>query len=278
MSPTPASMAVPTQPTAYAWEATDEQVAERYGVPAGADRPLRPQHLPAAAGPRPPPAARAATTGARSRSTRRPTTGSWSRPPPLATASRPTSCWWAPAPTRSWTSSPRRSSRPARSAVDPDPDLRDVPRPDRAARRPAASSCPRRPAADGYALDIPATRAAARDASLVWLCSPNNPTGLAGARRRDRRAARRPAGRRRRPPAAGRRSSSSTRPTPSSSGGRSSALREAYPRLVVVRTASKAYALAGLRVGFAIARRELLAEVEPYRPPGLGGRSRRWRS
>ena len=45
-------------------------------------------------------------------------------------------------------------------------------------------------------------------------------------------------------------------------------LRHAYPRLVVVRTASKAYALAGMRVGFAIARQELLAEVEPYRPPG----------
>jgi histidinol-phosphate aminotransferase len=51
--------------------------------------------------------------------------------------------------------------------------------------------------------------------------------------------------------------------------GRSSvALRSAYPRLVTVRTASKAYALAGMRVGFAIARPELIAEVEPYRPPG----------
>jgi histidinol-phosphate aminotransferase len=45
-------------------------------------------------------------------------------------------------------------------------------------------------------------------------------------------------------------------------------LRAAYPRLVVVRTASKAYALAGLRVGFAIARPELISEIEPYRPPG----------
>ncbi|HYN49048.1 MAG TPA: aminotransferase class I/II-fold pyridoxal phosphate-dependent enzyme, partial [Candidatus Nanopelagicales bacterium] len=35
-----------------------------------------------------------------------------------------------------------------------------------------------------------------------------------------------------------------------------------------VRTASKAYALAGMRVGFAIARPELIAEVAPYRPPG----------
>ena len=45
-------------------------------------------------------------------------------------------------------------------------------------------------------------------------------------------------------------------------------LRAAYPRLVVIRTASKAYALAGLRVGFAIAARDTLAVMEPYRPPG----------
>ena len=37
---------------------------------------------------------------------------------------------------------------------------------------------------------------------------------------------------------------------------------------MTVRTASKAYALAGMRVGFAIARPELIAEIEPYRPPG----------
>jgi histidinol-phosphate aminotransferase len=45
-------------------------------------------------------------------------------------------------------------------------------------------------------------------------------------------------------------------------------LRTAYPRLVVVRTASKAYALAGLRVGFALAVPELIAAIAPYRPPG----------
>jgi len=45
-------------------------------------------------------------------------------------------------------------------------------------------------------------------------------------------------------------------------------LRTSYPDLVVIRTASKAYALAGLRVGFAIARPELIARMNPYRPPG----------
>ena len=41
-----------------------------------------------------------------------------------------------------------------------------------------------------------------------------------------------------------------------------------YPNLIVVRTASKAYALAGLRVGFAIAQPELIARLNLYRPPG----------
>jgi histidinol-phosphate aminotransferase len=45
-------------------------------------------------------------------------------------------------------------------------------------------------------------------------------------------------------------------------------LRDDHPNLVVVRTASKAYALAGLRVGFAIARPEVIARLNPYRPPG----------
>ena len=46
------------------------------------------------------------------------------------------------------------------------------------------------------------------------------------------------------------------------------ALRATYPRLVVIRTASKAYALAGLRVGFAIARPGIIDRLAPYRPPG----------
>jgi len=41
-----------------------------------------------------------------------------------------------------------------------------------------------------------------------------------------------------------------------------------YPNLIVVRTASKAYALAGLRVGFAVARPEVIARMNPFRPPG----------
>ena len=64
------------------------------------------------------------------------------------------------------------------------------------------------------------------------------------------------------------RSSSSTRRTPSSSGRRCSGSATTTRTSIVVRTASKAYALAGLRVGFAVARPELIARINPYRPPG----------
>jgi histidinol-phosphate aminotransferase len=51
--------------------------------------------------------------------------------------------------------------------------------------------------------------------------------------------------------------------------GRSLAdLRFEHPNLITIRTASKAYALAGLRVGFAIARPELVTRMNPIRPPG----------
>ena len=126
---------------------------------------------------------------------------------------------------------------------------------------------PRAPAAAGYSLDPAAIRAAARDAALVWLCDPNNPTGLAEP---DGAIADLLAGLLADAEADGR-----TAPVVvldeayAEFVGRSSVgLRSAYPRLVTVRTASKAYALAGMRVGFAIARPELIEQVEPYRPPG----------
>lgn len=126
---------------------------------------------------------------------------------------------------------------------------------------------PRKPAGDGWAIDADAVRAAAREAGLVWLCSPNNPTALAE-----------PAGLIERlldalavdAVAAG-------RPAPivvldeayvEFSGRSLVDLRHRHPNLVVVRTASKAYALAGLRVGFALARPETIAVLAPYRPPG----------
>ncbi|HTC85933.1 MAG TPA: aminotransferase class I/II-fold pyridoxal phosphate-dependent enzyme, partial [Candidatus Acidoferrum sp.] len=119
----------------------------------------------------------------------------------------------------------------------------------------------------GFALDVPAVRAAARDAAVVWLCSPNNPTaasepdgtvedllaGLADDATADARLA----------------------PVvvldeayAEFVGTTLVGLRTAYPRLIVVRTASKAYGLAGLRVGFAVSQADTIAAMEPYRPPG----------
>jgi histidinol-phosphate aminotransferase len=120
---------------------------------------------------------------------------------------------------------------------------------------------------EGRAIDRAAVRAAAREAAVLWLCNPNNPTGrlepdglvegLLAELAEDARLAGREA------------------PVVVLDEAYSEfvglslvSARQAYPRLVVVRTASKAYALAGLRVGFAIARRETLARIEPYRPPG----------
>ncbi len=45
------------------------------------------------------------------------------------------------------------------------------------------------------------------------------------------------------------------------------ALRRKHPNLIVTRTFSKAYGLAGLRIGYGIARKEVVADLERVRPP-----------
>ena len=119
---------------------------------------------------------------------------------------------------------------------------------------------------DSFRLDIAAMARAARDAALLWLCEPNNPTGAAepperiGAMlalleanaRRDGREA---------PVVA-------VDEAYAEFVGRSVLpFRYDYRNLVVVRTLSKAHALAGIRVGFAIARPETLAPILSYRAP-----------
>jgi len=134
-------------------------------------------------------------------------------------------------------------------------------------RRATIVPVPRRPAADGWALDTDAIRRAAADAALVWLCDPNNPTGtqepdghieqllsdLAG----DADAADR------QPPMV------VVDEAYFEFVSRSVAwLRHRHPNLIVVRTASKAYGLAGLRVGFGIATEGTMRRLAPFRPPG----------
>ena len=140
------------------------------------------------------------------------------------------------------------------SGRGPDPDLRDVPRPDRAARRARA----RRPAPAARTTAGPwtsgASAAAARDAHARLAVQPEQPDRAAPSRT-----------------ARSRRSCAGSRPTPAD-GRREPpivVLDEAYASssarsLVGLRATlpaprrrpdgvSKAYALAGLRVGFAIA-------------------------
>ncbi|MGA3029931.1 MAG: histidinol-phosphate transaminase [Candidatus Limnocylindrales bacterium] len=121
-----------------------------------------------------------------------------------------------------------------------------------------------------FGLDIPALAVAARTAGLVWLCEPNNPTGAFEPPERigqllatlESDAAREG----RIPPVV------AIDEAYSEFVGRTVLpLRRDYPRLVVVRTLSKAHALAGARVGFAIARPETLAPIVSFRAPASVG-------
>ncbi len=130
---------------------------------------------------------------------------------------------------------------------------------------------PRRPASESFALDVEAVRVAVRAAEppidVIWLCNPNNPTAtseppgviasLLAALLTDAVA-----DERREPVVL-------LDEAYIEFGGETDLpLRATYPRLVVTRTMSKAYAIAGLRVGFGIARPELIDEISTYRPPG----------
>ncbi len=129
---------------------------------------------------------------------------------------------------------------------------------------------PRRPANEGWALDVPAVRDAARDASLVWVCNPNNPTGLAEPEGAIEALL---AGLEADAAADGRAVPAVVVDEAYSefTGASVIPLRTRFPNLVAVRTASKAYALAGLRVGFAVAAPSTLRRIALYRPPGSIG-------
>jgi histidinol-phosphate aminotransferase len=118
----------------------------------------------------------------------------------------------------------------------------------------------------GFALDLPAIAQAARTAQLVWLCEPNNPTGTVEPVARIVELlsllASDAAQQGRTPPTV------AVDEAYAEFAGRSVLpLRADYPALVVVRTLSKAYALAGIRVGFAVALPETLRPIVSYRAP-----------
>lgn len=115
----------------------------------------------------------------------------------------------------------------------------------------------------GFALDLDALEPLLAGAAVVWLCSPQNPTGAPEARERIERLLAAAAS--------------------LTDGGPFIVVDEAYiefhpgslvdvrssfERLIVVRTVSKAFALPGLRVGYAVAARPTIERLEVLRPPG----------
>jgi histidinol-phosphate aminotransferase len=265
MSPTPVTFVSPTQPASYNWEATDEQVAARYGVDQATivrfDLNTSPH----------PPALAAELLAA----------GRFETPlseyPPsdyrrLVAAAAET---YGVEPEELLVGAGadeildlvgKAFLPPGGEAIVPTPSyaMYRVITEQRGARHIAV---PRRGPDEGWALDVDAVQAAARSAAVVWLCSPNNPTGLpepdGAIERLLTGIAADAAGDGREPPIV-----VLDEAYAEFVGATLLPLRFTHPNLVVVRTASKAYALAGLRVGFAIARPETIARLAPYRPPG----------
>jgi histidinol-phosphate aminotransferase len=265
MSPTPVTTNLPTQPASYSWEATDAEVAARYGVPV--DQILR---FDLNTSPAPPPLVGELLAAGRFETP-------LSEYPPsdyrrlIEVAARVydvgTDELLVGAGADEILELCGKAFLPAGGrAVVPAPTYAMY-RVVTEQRGAAADLVPRLGPEEGYALDLEATREAARSADLVWLCSPNNPTGLPE-------------------PDGAIETLLDVVAVDALSAGRQPAivvldeayaefvgssllpLRVRHPNLVVVRTASKAYALAGLRVGFAVARPETIARIAPYRPPG----------
>ena len=116
---------------------------------------------------------------------------------------------------------------------------------------------------DSWGLDVEALVARLPGAQVVWLCTPNNPTGAPEA-----------------PEALQAVLEASARLAPEPPvvvvdeayhefwPHTIAPLRSRFPELLVVRTVSKAFALPSVRVGWAVGARPLIARLERIRPPG----------
>ena len=122
---------------------------------------------------------------------------------------------------------------------------------------------PRRGPEDGYRLDVAAVAATLPEAAVVWLCAPNNPTGTPESRVDIVALLEAGAG----VPGGGPAIVVDEAYIEFHPGSLVD-LRERYPALIVVRTMSKAFALTGLRVGYAVAARPTIERLESMRPPG----------
>lgn len=265
MSPTPVTYTLPAAPVAYSWEATDEEIAARYGVPV--DTIVR---FDLNTSPAPPELAERVLAAGRFEAP-------LSEYPPtdyrrlIETAAAtygvgPKELIVGAGADEILDICGKALLREGDRAVVPVPTYAMY-RVITEQRRAVVVPVPRRPAAEGWALDVGAVRAAASDAAVVWLCDPNNPTGtqepdglierLLGHLAADADAANR------QPPMV------VVDEAYFEFVERSVVhLRHRHPNLIVVRTASKAYALAGLRIGFGIATEGTILRLAPFRPPG----------
>jgi histidinol-phosphate aminotransferase len=105
--------------------------------------------------------------------------------------------------------------------------------------------------------DIDPEGLAATEAKVIYLCSPNNPTGTLASRSAIERLLRIFPG------------VVLLDEAYAEFSPEEGLLKRApqYERLVVIRTLSKAFGLAGLRIGYAVGQTELVAEVEKSRGP-----------
>jgi histidinol-phosphate aminotransferase len=268
MSPSPFAVTSPTDPASYSWEATDEGVAERFGIPVG--QVLR---FDLNTSPAPPDLVARLLREGRFET-------SLSEYPPgdyrnlvesAATVYGVTTDELVPgAGADEILDMCTKAFLPAGEAAVISTPTYAMYRVHAEQRGGRVIAVPRRPAADGWAMDMPAVREAARAARLVWICNPNNPTGLAEPEGAIEALL---AGLEADAAADGRAVPVVVVDEAYSefTGGSVIPLRTRFPNLVAVRTASKAYALAGLRVGFAVAAPATLRRVALYRPPGSIG-------
>jgi histidinol-phosphate aminotransferase len=273
LSPTPVTFALPTNPKGYEWEATSEAVAERYGLPLESiarfdlNTVAQPSEL----------AQRVVEAGRYEVPISEYPPSDYRRLVEAAAARygcEPNELLVGAGADEILDLIGKAFIPPGGRAIVPTPTyaMFTVVTAQRGA---TVVAIPRRPASEGFGLDVGAIRAAAARAAaedadavdVIWLCSPNNPTALPE-------------------PEGSIDSLLALLASDAAAAGREppvvvldeayaefvdaslAELRSSYPRLVVVRTLSKAYALAGLRVGFALARPELIAKIAPYRPPG----------
>jgi histidinol-phosphate/aromatic aminotransferase/cobyric acid decarboxylase-like protein len=122
---------------------------------------------------------------------------------------------------------------------------------------------PRLGADRGFAVDVERIEAVLPDAAVVWICAPNNPTGAPEALATIEQMAASAA-------ALGAKAPLIVVDEAYSEFWPETAitLRERFVNVVVVRTVSKAFALPGIRVGYAIAARPTIERLERVRPPG----------